>query len=262
MSASYARHLPQPIVKTIDLVDVVAGGNGFSGKRGRGIDPATGKAVSERSDPPKGSQPMHSDGKYHRVTTIPFVDGIGIPHRKGPVQLDSAGNCFDGFENSDAATWQHLWAGGLMNSPLPRYSYPTEMGGVDYAVPPHGLLLLHANLVATFNLDAIRKANPGYKLSRFRAMTGNTETVSAEGQSVSGSIWVFVDGKVRFRRREINRFSGVMPATIPISESDHFLTLAASDNGNGIVGDWLMFGDPRLELSSSKTNDTKASDEP
>ena len=33
-----------------------------------------------------------------------------------------------------------------------------------------------------------------------------------------------------------------------IGPQDHFLTLVATDGGNGILWDWIMFGDPRLEL--------------
>ena len=42
-SASFVREIPSHTIKTLDLVDVVAGGDGFSGRRGRGIDPTTGR---------------------------------------------------------------------------------------------------------------------------------------------------------------------------------------------------------------------------
>ena len=49
---------------------------------------------------------------------------------------------------------------------------------------------------------------------------------------------------MRFRRREINGCSGAFPIVFPVAENDRFLTLAASDSGNGRGGDWILFGDP------------------
>ena len=83
-------------------------------------------------------------------------------------------------------------------------------------------------------------------------MTGNTERVSEKGLAVYADVWVFVDGQVRFRRREITRFNGAMPIAIPINDNDRFLTLVATDGGNGYQQDHIMFGDPRLELAPAK----------
>ena len=41
----FVRELPRVSVKTLDLVDVVAGGDGFSGRRDRGIDPTSGRPI-------------------------------------------------------------------------------------------------------------------------------------------------------------------------------------------------------------------------
>ena len=84
----------------LDLVDVVAGGDGFSGRRGQGINPTNGQATDI---PPKDFDfTLTGDGRYHRVPALPFVDGVFIPDgRSGPVQLDSAGHAFDGFPATD-----------------------------------------------------------------------------------------------------------------------------------------------------------------
>ena len=55
--------------------------------------------------------------------------------------------------------------------------------------------------------------------------------------------------KSRFQRREINRSNGAFSVLVPIGKNDRFLTLAATDGGDGNDWDWIMFGDPRLELS-------------
>lgn len=71
--------------------------------------------------------------------------------------------------------------------------------------------------------------------------------------------WVLVDGIVRFKRREVNGFQGAMSVAVPIGSTDRFLTLAATDGGNGIGKDWTMFGDARLELvpRTAKSGDEK-----
>ena len=43
---------------------------------------------------------------------------------------------------------------------------------------------------------------------------------------------------------------GAFSISIPLRERDRFLTLVATDGGDGIIADWTMFGDPRLELSA------------
>jgi hypothetical protein len=164
---------------------------------------------------------------------------------------------FDGFPESPPVTGLNVWAGGpIPVSPASKrdgiLSIRTELAGVDYATTGHGLLFLHANKGITFDLDAIRRANPGCKMLRFRAAAGNTEMAAEGGRRdvVCADIWVLVDGKVRFQRREINRSQGAYMVMLPIGKNDRFLTLAATDGGDGTEWDWIIFGDPRLELLS------------
>jgi hypothetical protein len=60
-----------------------------------------------------------------------------------------------------------------------------------------------------------------------------------------------VDGQMRFRRRDIDQHNGAMPINIPLKSKDRFLTLIADDSGDDIFSDWVIFGDPRLELSEN-----------
>jgi hypothetical protein len=113
-------------------------------------------------------------------------------------------------------------------------------------------LFLHSNKGITFDLDAIRRANSRRTLLRFRAVAGNLETASASGSSNLADAWVLVDGKMRFRRCEINAFNGAFPVVIPLKAADRFLTLVATDAGDGIETDWIVFGDPRLEFVSGQ----------
>ncbi len=247
--SEFVRRLPDAVardVKTLDLIDVVAGGDGFSGKRGRGIDPSTGRIVEQLWQPSEDARPLPSDGQYQRVPEIPFVDGVFIPPSGGaPVQTDSGNHTYADFGNSDGLTWQCIWAGGAMLNP----HYSSKVGEIDYAAAPHGVLLLHANNAITFDLDAIRKAHPDDRIVRFRTMTANTEHFSQEGHVFFADLWVLVDGEVRFRRRQINGYSGGVPASVLLKENDRFLTLAGTDGGNGIGGDFIVFGDPCIEMT-------------
>ena len=257
----FVRKIPRPTIKYLDLVDVVAGGDGFSGRRNRGIDPASGTMT----DKPPQDYHINSDGQYHRVAGQPLVDGVFIPNAQEPVQVDSAGHTFSGFAVSASMTFGYIWAGGQ----VPTNCHPpvqTKLGEIDYALPGHGLIFLHADKGITFDLEAIRRANPKCSLKRFLATTGNTE-VASQGvlgpltkeisQTVYADVWVLVDGQMRFRRREINGYSGAFPVDVSIGKNDRFLTLVGSDGGNHIHADWILFGDPRIELLSIPSDSTK-----
>ena len=139
---------------------------------------------------------------------------------------------------------------------------PTKLGDIDYASPGHGLLFLHANLGITFDLEAIRRARPDGKPVRFLATAGNTEIGSEDGLAEAyADFWVLVNGHVRFRRREINKCSGVFPIALSIAKEDRFLTLVATDGGHDIGFGWILFGDPVLEMlpaCAGKANTTTA----
>jgi hypothetical protein len=240
--ADFVRSIPKHKIKTLDLVDILAGGDGFSGRRGRGIDPSNGRVTNTEVL----ENPTFSDGRYHLVDALPFVDGVFIPNgANGPVQLDSAGHVFADCPITDNKTCESLWAGRSGSD-------SATLDNISYASDGHGVLVVNANKGITFDLEAIRRANLDCKLVRFRAVAGNTELASEEGMPVYADVWVFVDGQVRFRRREINRYNGAIPVVVPIGDNDRFLTLVATDGGNGYQQDHIIFGDPRIELMQTE----------
>jgi hypothetical protein len=244
-------------IKTLDLTDIVAGGDGSLHRRGRGIIPMTGR-------PTDRPWPEVNDGKfplgdyhYHRVKELPFVDGVFIPDgSRGPVQVDSAGHVFEAFGATSNMACGYVWSGNDPYKGKISTVFRTEMEGIDYGSPEHSVLLMHANKAVTFNLDAIRRANSGHKLLRFTATAGNTELTSSQNATVptTANFWVLVDGDVRYRRREINGCTGAFPVIVPIGDKDHFLTLASTDSGSGIASTWIIFGDPHLEITPVAEN--------
>ncbi len=247
------RETPKPIVKMFDLVDVVAGGNGFSGRRNAGIDATTGKrntAVDYIDPTATGAArfpfPL-GDWKYHRVAELPFIDGVFVPDgSRSPVQVDSAGHLFEDCPKTANRTAHYLWAGsGAV--PTAGASSRTTLGIIDYAQKEHCYFFLHSNKGVTFDLEAIRQAHPDATIRRFLAVLGN----ASEGLA---DVWILFDGKERFCRREISNKFVAMPVNIPIRKEDRFLTLIATDGGDDIFSDWIMLGDPRLELVVNSGN--------
>ena len=169
-------------IKMLDLVDVVAGGDGFSGRRDRGhrseqrpdkryaARACAGREglhrrrpqVSSCRDTAAGGWRFHSRRAFGRRCKpippgIPLTSSVRRPIRRPA----TSGRC------------------GVIHA---RRTDPrTELGGVEYGSPGHALLYLPSNNGVTFDLAAIRRANPGCKLLRFRAMAGNTETASEKG---------------------------------------------------------------------------------
>ena len=96
-----------PQSKFVDLLDIVAGGDGAGRRRELGIDSLTG--WEDRSFI---SNQYRGDGKYHPTTVSKLIDGVftfdGTRH---PVQLDSAGHTFDGFPATDGLDGGSIWRG-------------------------------------------------------------------------------------------------------------------------------------------------------
>jgi hypothetical protein len=254
-SADFVRDIPQQTIKVLDLVDVVAGGDGFSGKRDRGIDPTSGHFLESPWRLAGKDPPRFSDGQYHRVAKMPFVDGVFIPSGAvNNVQVDSAGHVFDGFQGMGNSTWQPVWAGGATIWPdgvMP--AYPKGLHRVDFGSAGHGMLSLHANNAITFDLDAVRRAHPSDRLLGFRAVTAKLavdQVPSWEGEGAD--VWVLVDGEPRFRRKQITSVNGVYSIAVSLDRRDRYLTLAATDGGNGPSCDWIVFCDPRLVLGTAQ----------
>jgi hypothetical protein len=260
----FVRAIPEThtTVKIFDLVDAVSGGDGYSGGRSGKIDPTNGKCIPAPDAehlyvPGPQDRILTGDGKYHRVPERPFVDGVFIPNGEhGPVQVDSAGHTCDSFLATRNTSGGCMTAGGILYLAPPQNGLkyiPTVLNGVDYSESPHGVIFMHSNQGITFDLDAIRQANADNKIVQFTSVAGN-----GSPERLLFDVSVLIDGKVRFKRREINREFGALSINIPIHQQDRFLTLAATDGGNGIECDWVFFGDPQLKLIPERSGERRA----
>ena len=63
-------------------------------------------------------------------------------------------------------------------------------------------------------------------------------------------LWVFVDGRLKFKRTQLRPQDGVVKIDVELGQGDRFLTLVSTDGGNGISADWVVFGDPVVQMIS------------
>lgn len=222
---------------SIDLADIVGGGNGFgAGRKGAGIDPSTGTVGTDLG------QEMQGPVNRYQRTASPLVDGVFIPSgsRKGDrleVQISSTG-----LTVGDLPSTTGHWQGFVKNGP--------DAGGqavlnlVDYQSPGHSVLGLHANLGVTFDLAAIQQLVDGRQLTTFTAWLGNSGSASTEFR-------VYLDGRRAAAFAQVTSATGGTLVQIPLGGA-RFLTLVALDSG-GFGQNATFLGDPRLLLSSAVT---------
>ena len=79
----------------------------------------------------------------------------------------------------------------------------------------------------------------GNEVSRLLAMAG-TDRGSVD-------LWAYLDDQLAQSMIGVGD-NGAMPIDLIIDPSNQFLTLVATDGGNGNGGDWSFIGDPQLVL--------------
>lgn len=108
-------------------------------------------------------------------------------------------------------------------------------------------MFLHSNKGITIDLAAARRLHPGCSLEALDAVAGNIVTIPSF--PAKWDVLVLVDGESRFSREGLAARDGPAAVHVPLFAWDRFLTLAVTDGGDGTSYDWIIFGDPTLELS-------------
>jgi hypothetical protein len=244
-SARFVRTLsPQRL--QLMLADLISGGDGRGSGDRDGIDPRSGEIVS---GPALGV--MNGDNRFHATTGSRFVDGVFIPDgAHGPTAIDSLGHLFQ-FPASDGKAYDLVRRGGTLESPEyggnehPRI--PPVFGGVDYENFGHTAIGMHANVGFTIDLLTLAAAHSGMRPARFTARVANVGRKQRnEGMA---DFWELIDGRMLQHLVDLTPASGSFPIDVLLAPGDHYLTLVASDAGNGNGLDWVTLGDPRLQLS-------------
>ncbi len=223
----------------VSLADIVAGGDGHgAAPRGRGLDITTGKltpgqvAIVEHAPVNKLVKPESA-----------YIDSISIPDGgpsgSTPAPISSTGLTAT-VPHTSGLTWDLIQPGPVQKQDA------SKLGDVDYAAPGHTMIGLHANKLITFDLAAIRAANPAFPAFRFHAVAG----YGGLGKG-SADFQVLIDGKLRSSAQAITHDRGGVDINVPIQPTDRFLSLIATDGGDTIAYDQVFFGDPQLVPDSA-----------
>jgi len=226
-------------VKGVDLADIVGGGDGHgSGVPDQGIDPLNGQPLS-------GKLAFREGVKVNHFTPAenPLVDGVVIPNASaGGTPVSSTGIRVNDVPKTSGEVWDAI-RNGPVNS-----QHTVTLGGVDFSTEGQTLLSLHANAAITFDLEAIRNAGAPAEMTF-------TSLVGYFGQTPTGGAQfaVYVDGQLRTNHPAIGAKDGLIPIEVALPAEARFLTLMATDGGNGISHDQICFGNPRLIDAQSES---------
>ena len=200
-SADFVREIPKRTIKTLDLVDVVAGGDGFSGRRGRGIDPTNGRydryaaqtatrflypdrrrEVSSRRGPAVCRWRLHS-----RRPRRPVQSRFRRSHLRPVSRYRSSGHA------------GYIWAGGV--------EFRTHSLVLRPSCGGHRLCFARSWPAVPARQQGNHLRSGGNSAGEPRLEAG---AIPRHGGQYTprrlpvADLWVFVDGQVRFRRREIS----------------------------------------------------------
>ena len=242
-------HGLRPQGLSLDLADIVAGGDGFGTAAADGIDPLSGELVT---GPSRGFIEDHKPF-FHPAQRVFGIDGVFIPAGgAGTTVVDSAGHTFQ-FPATEGETYDIIRRGGTYDTPQNggrphQPGIPPTFGGVDYRALGHNALGMHASVGISIDLQEIAYRHPGLRVERFSAMLANVGRKSGAGWA---EFWVLLDGKL------VGRYEKLTPARTPIAldvriENHRYLTLVSTDGGNGNGLDWVTLGDPRIHLSEAR----------
>jgi hypothetical protein len=236
---------PSP-VRPLDLIDLMAGGDGTGSASGIGIDAATGKAHET-----KAVTIRLGDHQYVRVKDNRVLDGSFIPGGEMPV--DSTGHVY-AFPSTTLISYGLIWTGPDVpwEGTLP---LATSFPGEDAGKSTSRVLVMHSNNAITLNLDAIRALHNHSAITGFRARVGNSyRPAGPDGLPTNplASIHVIVDGAARFEKLSFASTDLPFDVTCALSGNDHFLTLATTDGGDGNSCDWVLWTHPELTVREAE----------
>ncbi len=241
----------------LNLADIVGGGSGFgTGRQGYGVHLETGKLTV-----PRTIMFLHQPGPFgvRAANEFDFVDCVFVPDGGiGDVEISTTGVVFNDCPDTGGFSWGDPINGGLMyhgNSREPERHLEMLLDGVVYGTKERPAVYMHGNLGITFDLEAIRRAIPGVKMTHLTSLCGISQTVVDDptyGDIPSvrpiADLWVLVDGESRFSSRGMMIATPPKEMNIPLTDKDRFLTFVVTD-ADGLNGfDWGIFAEPVIHL--------------
>ncbi len=232
----------------LDLADIVGGGNGFgTGRFDHGFDPVSGRFGRTQT----ANRP--SENTYTIIPDNLFVDGLFVPDGRTQQIVSSRGHVF-----RECPVTQAVFFMEAAHTPTRLDGQIMRLNDIQYGLDGNVCLFLHANIGITFDLDAVRSQITGSQPTRIQSQIGISNTALRD---CNADFWVLVDGRVRYKKEQVQEKGLLESLDIPLSDTDRFLTLVVTDGGdpderilpNGFIRrsidcDWGIFGNPVLIL--------------
>ena len=241
-------------VRKIDLVDVVAGGDGTGRARMRALHPVTGEAMDKPLTGIGGDLRVPSVGRYQPVRHNRFIDGVFVPDRADGVQVDSAGHTVDGLVITEPESYQVIWAGGV----LPALEAPEMSEHLARLYPDQDLdrvavLCMIPNKGITFDLDAARSALRTRGGVHYKMVVQNLSLRHNESKNrlPKADIICYLDGKAVSRTIGLTPEDGGVEVAFDVPADTRFLSIVVTDSGDKIGRDWVVFHRPQIVLKQA-----------
>ena len=230
----------------LNLAYVASGSNGFEpSDPDMGIDQSTGRLVIGNDEEIYRDLPNVKG--YKLVPQLPYVDGVFVPDGGiGPVQITSQGQTFSGFPDTGGDFYMSIGAFSYVNLVTSDKGQYTSLHLPGYPEETSVNLCVHANSGITFDLQKIRESMPFIKITGFSSAYGIPVTREDQGD-VHADFYVLVDGVARMVEKNVYNQDEPKQVSIPLAETDRFLTLACTEGALNF-GDWSLFVNPVLEL--------------
>ena len=235
---------------SVDLADIVGGGNGFgTGRIGYGVSITSGDIVSidnyDLDQVLSRSQELY----FQEVAQSSFIDGVFMPDGGlGKVVVSSKGHVFEGCPDTKGIANRPALNGGKVFQEE-QGELSLMMDGQVCGTREHPAMLLHSNAGVTFDLQKIQASlPPALRFVSFKAKTAISSSLDIQPDYIipEAGVYVLVDGQIRYE--DHNQSFQSKEIVIPLSQNDRFLTLITTDNGL-MNCDWVLYGRPRLELT-------------
>lgn len=260
--------------QSLNIADIVGGGNGFGGGLiHTGFDATSGQVTDRLLT----DDTVIGTGEYHTVEGNPFVDGVFVPGTlKDATRISSSGLHTTEFPANSGAVWGYIFNGAMHQGiTTPRHALMLDGEVVGTSSSP--AVCVHSNQGITFDLAKIRKTIPGLQIEAFQSRIGISQTVQAalekEGNRSyadfpeiekvftanrsKAEFWVFIDG-LKVCRKTMTSQDEAFLLNIPIQPKDRFLTLAVTESDDTQAYDWAVFAGPELIVDTAPGSEMSA----
>jgi hypothetical protein len=249
----------------LDLVDIVCGGNGQGMRLAAAIDPLTGQLDRRPWNTPLSPGTRKGDGLFHPAIWHPFIDGTFVPNKVGqPLQVNSQRGTIRLPAAGGDYTWGPIWARRAVKDSSEYDRSADSWGASTFPVITERLtrcrlggIGIHASVGITFDLKQIGKELSG-SFHQLTAILANLENSkehnpqwASENPDPAADFRVFVDGQLRYERRNFKRNVEGEVFEVALSPKDRFLTFVTTDAGDSNKYDHIVVIDPILGIQDA-----------